>query len=715
MVTIEALVEAAKKTKSDADVELIDKAYRLSREAHEGQKRRSGVPYFDHPTEVAFILASHHLDEETIATGLLHDVVEDTLISLSVIREQFGEGIAQLVDGVTKLSSISFRSKDVRQSESFRKMLLAMAADIRVIIVKLADRLHNMRTLQHMPEMRQVAIAQETLDIYAPLANRLGMSWLKGELEDLSFKFLRPESYHRVVDQIRSSQAERDQFIARVIGVISGRMKAEKVPCEITGRFKHLYSIFKKMESRNLEFGQVHDVLAFRVMVDNISQCYEVLGHIHSMWKPVPGRFKDFIALPKTNMYQSLHTTVIGPSGERIEIQIRTREMHQIAEEGVAAHWVYKTTEGAKEQDLERFGWLRQMLEFQKELTDSHEFIETMKIDLFADEVYVFTPAGEVFEFPRGSTPIDFAYRVHTEVGHHCKGAKVNGKIVPLKYKLQNGDAIEIITDPNTRPSKDWLKIAATSRAKSKIRTVIKKEQRDAGRTVGKEVLTRELRKHGESFESLSSGGKFKSALSELGYQHLDDLLLMIGYGKVEAVEIVRRIVSPEKLKKMEPAPVTLPTKASQKKAPRDSGIKVGGMNNVLVRYGKCCDPLPGDPILGFVTRGKGVTVHKTNCYRILEIDPERKIDVEWASERKVARSVRIRVVSSDTPGILANISKTISQIGGNISHASIKTTDDRKAINMFEIDVNDTQQLYSLLRSIEKIKGVIAVERLKA
>jgi GTP pyrophosphokinase len=432
------------------------------------------------------------------------------------------------------------------------------------------------------------------------------------------------------------------------------------------------------------------------------------------MWKPVPGRFKDFIALPKANMYQSLHTTIIGPQGERIEIQIRTREMHKIAEEGVAAHWVYKTGEEAKEKDLEKFAWLRQMLEFQKELTDSHEFIETVKIDLFADEVYVFTPAGDVFEFPRGSTPIDFAYRVHTEVGHHCKGAKVNGRMVPLKYKLQNGDTISIVTDPNAHPSKDWLKIAVTSKAKAKIRAVIKKEQRDSARAVGKEILSKEFRKSNENYDSLKEAGKLKLAAGAMGYSNLDDLLLAVGYGKVVPREVLTQVISPGAPPALQEA---FPKMAPSGKSPkgRESPIKVGGMTNVLARFGKCCDPLPGDPILGFVTRGKGVTVHKTNCYRVLEIDSERKIDVEWSKDGQAPRSVRIRVVSSNLPGILANISKTISNSGGNISHASIKTTDDRKAINLFDVDVSDTGHLYSLMRSIEKLKGVILVERLKA
>ncbi len=715
MSSLAAILKEAKFTNTEAKLALIQKAYEVSEKAHEGQKRRSGDPYFLHPTEVALILASHRMDAETVATGLLHDVVEDTILTLDAVKKEFGNEIAQMVDGVTKLSKVSFQSKDVRQAESFRKMLLAMGQDIRVIIVKLADRLHNMRTLEHMPEMRQQAIAQETLEIYAPLANRLGIAWMKMELEDLSFRFLKPVIYEKLKESLQSTEVERDQYIARVIHVLGDKMKAEKVRCEITGRHKHLYSIYKKMESRNLEFEQITDILAFRIIVDAVSNCYEALGHIHTMFKPVPGRFKDYIALPKTNGYQSLHTTVIGPDGERIEVQIRTRQMHRFAEEGIAAHWIYKTGDGATKKDLDRFGWLRQMVDWQEDLQDSHEFIETVKIDLFADEVYVFTPKGEVHEFPRGATPIDFAYRIHTEVGHHCHGARVNGRMVPLKYKLQNGDTLEIITSEQSHPTKDWLKIAVTSKAKSKIRAVIKKEQRQTARNVGKEILERELRKIGENYEKLLSSGQLKTGTSVAGYDNFDDLLLALGYGKMEPHEVVSQLF-PEKAKELLPSPdvgeTTLPPRPISES---NRAIRVGGVADVMIRYGKCCDPLPGDPILGFVTRGRGVTVHRTDCYKILETDNERKIAVEWTRDGTAIRSVRIRVVSVDTPGILANISKTISQKGGNISHASIKTTQDRKAINMFDVDVTNAEQLYSLMHSIEQIQGIISVERIKA
>ncbi|HLG20290.1 MAG TPA: bifunctional (p)ppGpp synthetase/guanosine-3',5'-bis(diphosphate) 3'-pyrophosphohydrolase [Bdellovibrionota bacterium] len=716
MIPLDSILEDTKKYNADEDLTLIREAYEFSRKAHEGQKRKSGDPYFTHPSEVAKILSTHRLDAETIATGLLHDVVEDTLVTIEEVRKKFGPNVAQLVDGVTKLSKVSFGSKDVRQAESFRKMLLAMAHDIRVIVVKLADRLHNMRTLRHMPEMRQLVIAQETLDIYAPLANRLGIAWIKLELEELSFKALRPVIYETISKQLQTTAAERDRYIAHVIQLIGQKMKAEGVRCEVSGRAKHSYSIYKKMESRNIEFEQVADILAFRIIVDSMPQCYEVLGHIHTLWKPVPGRFKDYIALPKANLYQSLHTTVTGPEGQRIEVQIRTREMHQVAEDGIAAHWIYKTGEGTEKNDLQRFGWLRQMIDWEQDTKDSHEFIETVKLDLFADEVFVFTPRGEVYNFPRGATPIDFAYRVHTEVGHHCHGARINGRMVPLKYKLQNGDRVEILTSDTAKPSKDWLKIAITSKAKSKVRGVIKKEERDTGRAVGREILEKELKKFGENYEKLLASGKIKPNLAVAGYHSLDELLLALGYGKVVAADVISHFIAPDKLKGKEVATPSIIRSIISKVTPKQpSGIKVGGLDNVMVRYGKCCDPLPGDPILGFVTRGRGVTVHRTDCYKVLEVDSARRVDVEWSKNGQAVRNVKIKVVSVDSPGILADISKAISLKGGNISHASIRTTEDRKAINTFDVDVTDTSQLYSMMRSIEKLRGILSVERVKA
>ncbi|MCB0309346.1 MAG: bifunctional (p)ppGpp synthetase/guanosine-3',5'-bis(diphosphate) 3'-pyrophosphohydrolase [Bdellovibrionales bacterium] len=711
-----SILEELKKHRPNANVELVLKAFDFSKKAHLGQTRKSGEPYFAHPIEVARILASHRMDEETVITGLLHDTVEDTLTTIDFIEKEFGTGVSELVDGVTKLSKVSFQSKDVQQSESFRKMLLAMAKDIRVIIVKLADRLHNMRTLEHMASEKRQRIAQETLDIYAPLAHRLGMSWMKTELEDLAFKFLRPAAFDKLQEQIKHSKVQHDQFIARVISIIADRMKTENISCEVTGRRKHFYSIFRKMESRNLEYEQIYDVLAFRIIVESISKCYEALGHVHSMWKPIPGRFKDFIALPKANLYQSLHTTVIGPQGERIEIQIRTAKMHQIAEEGIAAHWTYKTSGGPGKKELEQFAWLRQMVEWQKDMPDAHEFIETIKIDLFADEVYVFTPKGDVLDFPRGSTPIDFAYRVHSEVGNRCKGAKVNGRMVSLKYKLQNGDAVEIITDKNAQPTKDWMKIAVTSRAKSKIRAFVKKSERDAGQALGEEILSRELRKYHERLQDIVSTPHFKTTIQGLNFANSDELFLAIGYGRLSPQALLEKLQIGKPFASQKSIGSRIKnTIASKLYSRKGSPIRVGGDSDILFRFGKCCSPVPGDPIIGYITLGRGVTVHKNDCHKILEIDEKRKIDVEWSKEVQGARIVRIRVVSSDIPGILASVSRIISKNGGNITHASIRTTQDQKAISTFDVTISNTQQLYELTHSIEKIKGIISVERVKS
>lgn len=719
MIPVKEIISEIQKFRPNANADIIEKAYALGKVAHQHQKRKSGEPYFAHPTQVAFILASHQMDEDTVATGLLHDVVEDTDTSIEDIEQQFGQDIADMVDGVTKLSKISFQSKDIQQSESFRKMLLAMAKDIRVIVVKLADRLHNMRTLEHMREDKQRIISQETLDIYAPLAHRLGMSWLKNELEDLSFQYLHPSSYAMIQDHLSESRNKHDKFISSIIDVLARKMKEENIPCEITGRLKHAFSIFKKMEKRRLEFDQIHDLLAFRILVDSIPKCYEALGHIHAMWKPIPGRFKDFIALPKANMYQSLHTTLIGPNGERIEVQIRTHDMHSIAEDGIAAHWQYKTNKkaSAKAKDIQQFAWLRQMVEWQQDLSDAHQFIESVKIDLFSDEVYVFTPQGEVLDFPRGSTPIDYAFRVHTEVGLKCKGAIVNGKMVPLKYQLKNGDKIEIITDKNMRPSKDWLKLVKTSKARSKIRSHIKKIERDQAKKMGHEILIREFRKHKERFESVLDSDLFSATLKELRLGNEDELLLAVGYGKIHpqvVVEKYTQLLNPEKtFKKLAKVHENVSSQAINHET--SAPIQVGGEDSIVVRYGKCCTPLPGDAIIGFITRGRGVTIHKSDCYMILETDDERKIHVAWAdSIAGSKRIVRIRVITTDTVGILADVSQQISKSGGNISHASIKTTADNKAICYFDVSIQNTNQLNALLQSIGELKGVLTVERVK-
>jgi guanosine-3',5'-bis(diphosphate) 3'-pyrophosphohydrolase len=709
MQAIDTIISELKKKRKDPNIKIIQQAFDFAQKAHLGQKRKSGEDYFVHPVEVAQILAEHNMDEESIVAGLLHDVVEDTKIPLKEISDLFGSDVAEIVDGLTKLSGISFQSKDERKSESFRKMLLAMAKDIRVIIIKLVDRLHNMRTLEHMKESSQQAIAQETIDIYAPLAHRLGISWIKTELENLSFKFLHPEAYEKIQKSINASEQQKKSYVEKVMEIIREKMKKEDLKCEVTGRHKHLYSIYRKMEIQNLDFEQIADLVAFRILVDKVTQCYEVLGHIHATWKPVPGKFKDYIALPKANMYQSLHTTVIGPSGNRIEIQIRTKDMHDIAEEGIAAHWMYKKPEKASTKELQQLSWIKKMLEWQEDLPDSHQFMESVKIDLYSDEVYVFTPKGEVIELPNGSTAIDFAFEIHTEVGQHCKGAKVNEKMVPLKRALKNGDTVSIITDPNSNPTKDWLKYVKTSKAKSKIRGYLRDKERETGRLIGKDILDKELKRNGFSIDKLQSNGKMNEILKTVGAVDLPDLYLSLGYGKTDIGQILQLVVPDSKISNQITKIFNTFTRSTT-----SAPVQVGGISNILVRFGKCCNPLSGDPIVGFITRGKGITVHKQDCHKILEMDHERKIIVEWAKEGNLSQKVTIKVITKDVPGILADISKVITKGGANIATASCKTTKDLMAVNMFDVSVKNAGQLRNLMRNIESLKGIVSVERFK-
>ena len=712
----------------NADLSVIEKAYHFSEKAHEGQIRRSGEAYISHPLSVAGILADLKLDLDSIATGLLHDTVEDTHATTEDIRREFGDTIALLVDGVTKISKMNFKTSTERQGENIRKMIVAMGKDVRVILVKLADRLHNMRTLNHMPYEKQARIAQETLEIYCPLASRLGISSLKIELEDLSFKFYRPDMYYQLEQKEDAKEKDQKKFIDDVKKMISDELnKASFKSFEIQGRSKHLWSIYRKMQHRNIDYEQVYDILAFRVIVDSISQCYEVLGHVHSMWKPIPGRFKDFIAMPKTNEYQSLHTTVVGPGAERIEIQIRTREMHLIAERGIAAHWKYKERGRVDEDTAQKFDWLKDLLNWNKQVGNSDEFLDTVKTDLFETEIYVFTPKGEVKEFPDGATPIDFAYSVHTDVGHRCIGAKVNARMVPLKYKLQNGDTIEVVTSANQVPSKDWLKICVTNRAKSKIRAFVKDEQRARSLVFGKELLDREFRKFGAAtVRYVGKGEKFEGFLKDFGIHSEDEMYIRIGYGKLEARIVVERLApelltgpAPQKNKE-EPTFIQKVFKsAAQKIKKSGSLISVSGMDDVLVYYAKCCNPIPGDPIVGFITRGRGITVHRSDCRKAFEFDQERKVDVEWntgaSSATVTERTVRLQVVSQDMPGLLKSMSEAFSAKEINIENAQIRTTRDHKAICSFEISVKNTSQLNDVILDLQKIRGVIGVTRVSS
>jgi GTP pyrophosphokinase len=734
MIRLNDILQRVVSYHPDPDLDVIKKAYVYSAKVHQGQLRNSGEPYLIHPLEVAGILAQLHLDEASIVTGLLHDTIEDTLATAEELTELFGPEVAQLVDGVTKLSKFSASatlSQEEKQAENFRKMIIAMAQDIRVILVKLADRTHNMRTLEHMPEEKQQRIARETLDIYAPLANRLGISWIKTELEDLSLRYLKPQEHADLLEKLNRRRKEREQYIEQVVHLIEGKLQERQIQGRVSGRFKHIYSIYKKMKAQGIDFEQIHDVIAFRLIMPTVSSCYEALGLIHQLWKPVPGRFKDFIAIPKPNMYQSLHTAVIGPMSERMEVQIRTEEMHRIAEEGIAAHWAYKEGKALISKDDEKFAWLRQLMEWQQDLKDPKEFLETVKVDLFTDEVFVFTPKGDVKSLPRGATPVDFAFAIHSDIGNRCVGAKVNGKIVPLRYKLKNGDMVEVLTNPQAHPSKDWLTFVKTSRAQQRIRSFIKQQQRDKSLQLGRELTDKEFRRFSLNLNKMIKSGELKALSNELGYRIEEDMLVAIGYGKIVPQQLIKRLVPPEKLADAAEERTrnaangstgpTLPatglsrmTEIARKLVGKNrSGVQIGGVDDVLVRFGRCCNPVPGDAIAGFITRGRGVTVHHVSCEKALATDPERRVDVQWDVRGDFKRPVTLRVLTADRPGLLADISNTFSKKGVNISQANCRATGDDRAVNTFEVTISDLKQLTELMRTIERLQGVYSVERI--
>ncbi len=704
----------------EADFGLLQKAHDYALSLHEGQMRKSGEPYIMHPIAVSYILASMKMDLATIVTGILHDVVEDTETSCEELAEEFGKEVAQLVDGVTKISKISFKSKHEKQAENFRKMILATAKDLRVILIKLADRTHNMRTLQHMPGHKQEDIASETLEIYVPLANRLGISWMKIELEDLCLRYLHPEVYQKLSKLIGEKQEARKKYTATMIKILIEKAGEYGLKVDVTGRPKHFYSIYKKMESRNLDFEEIHDIVAFRVITNSVAECYEVLGIVHSFFKPVPGRFKDYIAMPKNNMYQSLHTTVIGPYGERLEVQIRTEDMHRVAEAGVAAHWQYK--EGKlSSKDAERFHWLRQVIEAQETLDNSTEFYESIKLDLFAGEIYVFTPKGELKEYPVGSTPLDFAFSVHTDVGNKCIGAKVNGRMVPLKYKLRSGDTVEIMTSPTQRPSKDWLKIVKTGRAKSKIRAFIKTEERERARNIGRDVLEREFRRLGENFSKFEKSKDVDEKASDLSFASLDEMIISVGYGRTAPEKLLPKIF-PNKYKEAEPETLEeeaqaildeTTIKGRTLKDSKRSPVLIEGIDDVMVRFAKCCNPLPGDEIVGFISRGRGVICHRVNCPKVLDVDSGRAVDVTWAdaNNRKILRDVKIKIIVTDNQGLMNQMTKTISAKGINMKSINIKVNPDRKATGFFDLQVTSRAELLACVKDLEGVPGVISVE----
>lgn len=713
---IEDLLTRVARHNPTADLSLIRKAYDFSKSLHTGQKRSSGEPYILHPIEVATILADYKLDTVTIATGLLHDTVEDTVTTVEEIQKNFGPEIASLVEGLTKISKITFHTSEEKQAENFRKMILAMAKDIRVILVKLADRLHNMRTLQHLPPEKQVQIAAETLDIYGPIANRLGLSELKRELEDLGLRFTKPEVYYKLVASVAKKMKERETYTTRVQEIIEEALRDHgQTNAEVSGRPKHFYSIHKKMEAGNLPYDQVYDITGFRIIVDSVEHCYGTLGIVHSLWTPIPGRFKDYIAMPKENFYQSLHTTVIGPDGERIEIQIRTAEMNETAERGIAAHWAYKE-KGLSAQDKKTFAWLNRLMEWNRDLSDASEFLESVKLDLFSDEVYIFTPNGKLLSFPSGATPLDFAYAIHTDLGHRCIGAKVDARLVPLKYKLKSGDTLEILTSPTQRPNKDWLKIVHTSRAKNKIRQYIKTEEFEKSKALGETMVDRELKRFKMTTKSAVKDGSLKAIAEGFGLKSTDDLLSAVGYGKLSVAKVVTKFTpkgAPETEKA--PSPLQKIFESAVHKTPKDkTAITVKGVEDVLVRFARCCNPVPGDSVIGFITRGRGISVHARKCPKIFDSDPHRLVEIEWDHSKQEKREVKIRVVCEDRPGLLMDMSKVIKDQNVNIARAQIGTTKDKKAVCLFSISIGDLSHLRRIISTLEGVPGVITVTRVQ-
>ncbi len=707
-MNVQALIERITAYYPRADQAFVKKAYDFSEKAHQGQLRESGDPYFKHPYEVAMILADLELDVETIAAGLLHDVLEDTSVTREDIEREFGTQVMLLVEGVTKLEKLPFRNRIERQAENLRKMIFAMAKDIRVILIKLADRLHNMRTLRHVPPDKQRTVAQETLDIFAPLAHRLGIWRIKWEMEDLAFRYLAPKDYYSLVNSIAKKRQEREGDLKNVMDIVKEKVDDLDISSDIQGRPKHLYSIYQKMQRQEKNLDEIYDLMAVRVIVDSVKDCYAVLGVIHTLWKPIPGRFKDYIAMPKLNMYQSLHTTIIGPKGEPYEIQIRTWDMHRIAEKGVAAHWLYK--EGRRHNHDDKVEWLREAVEWLQEAKDPQEFMETLKIDLYEDEVFVFTPKGDVKSLPNGATPVDFAFDVHTDVGLHCVGAKVNGRIVPLDHTLSNGDFVEILTSKNASPSRDWLTFVKTSKARNKIRGWLKEEQREESYLRGKEMLERELKRvHVEPKEVLN-GERISELAKRHGVSTVEELLANIGFGKVTPQQVVQKITG----KQAEDKKVALPTRPRRQRKGDGKGVKVRGIDDVLVRFSRCCNPVPGDDIVGYITRGRGVSVHRTDCPNIgdLTSDKERQIDVWWDTEEDESYSVEIEIKALDRMNLLSSIMNSLSEGKTQVEAVNARAVKQELAMIHLVVDIHDVGHMNSIMSRLRKIDGVISVRR---
>jgi GTP pyrophosphokinase len=716
MIRFEDIYETVRSHHPGADLELLRKAYVFSAVEHKGQTRASGEPYLVHPLEVAAILAEMRMDPACVAVGLLHDVLEDTLTDADRIREYFGEDVLHIVEGVTKISKIPFSSSEERQAENFRKLLLAMVDDVRVILVKLADRLHNMRTLQYLPEDRRVRISRETMDIYAPLAGRLGMGKVKNELEDLSFQYLEPESYRALTARVERKRDQAIAYIDKIKRTLGDKLKAAGLEATVEGRIKRLYSIHQKLKRQRIDLEQVYDFVALRVVVASIPDCYAVLGILHNLWRPVPGRIKDFIAMPRPNGYQALHTSVIGEEGQPFEVQIRTLEMHLVAEEGIAAHWKYKEGRSGVGKDDQAFAWLRQLLEWQQEVKDPHEFLNSLKLDLYPEEVYCFTPKGEVKTLPRGSGPIDFAYAIHTEVGHQCVGARVNGKMVPLRYKLKNGDIVEILTSPGHHPSRDWLNATVTNRARSKIRHYLNTAEKQQALDIGRKHFERELKRFDLSLKKLEPA-RGEALAQELGVGvRLEDIFAAVGYGKLSMRQVLAKLVPAEKLDAAAPPERARPLADAVKRLLRvgQDGIKVKGSDDLLIYRAKCCSPIMGEPIVGYITRGKGVSVHAQSCKNVVNLfyDPERRIAVEWDRGGEAAYEVRVGVSVEDRPGVLAAITALLAGLSTDIRDAQVRTFDDHTAAIDLTLRIQDLKHLEKVVKSIRGVAGVIEVER---
>ena len=723
-ITIQDVISKKKETSRRVDTKLIMKAYNYAVEHHGDQKRRSGEPYIIHPINVAYILAGVGLDEATICAALLHDVVEDTDVTDEDLRRDFGDEIADMVAGVTKLGTMQFSTVEEQQVEDYRKMFLAMGKDIRVIIIKLADRLHNMRTLKFLKRDRQIANAKETMEIYAPLANRLGLYSMKWELEDLSFKYLYPEEYHELVEGINKKREERLSFIEKIMADIRVQLKKQHIDAEVTGRAKHLYSIYRKMKRDNKTLDQIYDLFALRILVNSIKDCYAALGVVHEMYSPMPGRFKDYIAVPKPNMYQSIHTTLLGDKGTPFEVQIRTWDMHRIAEYGIAAHWAYKEASyfGKKQAvkvEEDKLAWLRETLEWQKDMQDPQEFLDTLKTELFEDEVYVFTPKGAIKVLPRNATPIDFAYSIHEEIGNHMTGCKINSKMMPIITPLKSGDIIEIITSDNSKgPSRDWLKFVKSTKAKNKINGWFKKAEKTENIEKGKDLIEKEIKRIGMSHSDLFKQEYIDSMLDRYKYKSLEDMYAAVGFGANSAVKIIAKMLQEYRKEHqeedIEEKMEELRKQKERKQKPSSSGVVVEGIDNCLVKLSKCCNPLPGDEIIGYITKGRGVSVHRKDCVNVKDLltEENRIIDVKWYEETKEHYNVSIEVLANDRKGLLVDILNTIKETKANLMGVSTKTTKERIAIMDIDIEVENIEELNKVIRNIKKVDSVYEVRR---